>query len=556
VEWASANDIKTSKCELAHLGAKFGRGVIANEDIKTGDVPISVPESLVFLPERSRISEALGETGLCHGAHPGMETCGLVIAIMLEFIVGASSPGSSLHTPYFDNLKHSANHPVLWEKRELALLNGTRTLTHLFPEIISESKSGADETLHVGDPLLPEIPIPGHLERWFFHVVQPFFRTVLNSTMLEEADISTEQLFGLYRWAAIVVSSNSYELGDDRYQGMVPMWDMVNHASSSNLTNVKLAYNTESARFEMVATRPVGKGEQLFVSYGDLPNAELLRRYAFIDGSARALSSSEIPFEYVVKAAAGAASSSSSSSSFSASIEELAERLSFIRRCKLIPSVSGSQHHQQQLQEEQNQEKLRAAAGDQEAPTPPLHTKMQPRGGARGRGDFSEYFEVKSDGGAEWEMLECLRLLMLPKDSYDSFVAELNDRIKASPISAGVGAGGSSSFPRVEIPPNFKATLENLASMKLRDFPVEDETIATSYYPDISTEEVQRDARKRAAARIVGEEKDCLRAHIAWLERLQLDVVAKACGELWDCITPRLCIMLPKNQTKNNSNSA
>jgi len=461
-----------------------------------------------------------------------------------------------LHTPYFDNLKHSANHPVLWEKRELALLNGTRTLTHLFPEIISESKSGADETLHVGDPLLPEIPIPGHLERWFFHVVQPFFRTVLNSTMLEEADISTEQLFGLYRWAAIVVSSNSYELGDDRYQGMVPMWDMVNHASSSNLTNVKLAYNTESARFEMVATRPVGKGEQLFVSYGDLPNAELLRRYAFIDGSARALSSSEIPFEYVVKAAAGAASSSSSSSSFSASIEELAERLSFIRRCKLIPSVSGSQHHQQQLQEEQNQEKLRAAAGDQEAPTPPLHTKMQPRGGARGRGDFSEYFEVKSDGGAEWEMLECLRLLMLPKDSYDSFVAELNDRIKASPISAGVGAGGSSPFPRVEIPPNFKATLENLASMKLRDFPVEDETIATSYYPDISTEEVQRDARKRAAARIVGEEKDCLRAHIAWLERLQLDVVAKACGELWDCITPRLCIMLPKNQTKNNSNSA
>lgn len=63
---------------------------------------------------------------------------------------------------------------------------------------------------------------------------------------------------------------------------MVPFWDMLNHVSPER-ASVSLRHDPERARLEMVAVRPVAKGEEVFNSYGPLGNGELLRRYGFVE---------------------------------------------------------------------------------------------------------------------------------------------------------------------------------------------------------------------------------------------------------------------------------
>ncbi|KAG6900720.1 hypothetical protein C0993_003746 [Termitomyces sp. T159_Od127] len=60
---------------------------------------------------------------------------------------------------------------------------------------------------------------------------------------------------------------------------MVPMADMLNARYRSE--NVKLFDDENELR--MVSTKPIKAGEQILNTYGDLPNAELLRRYGHVD---------------------------------------------------------------------------------------------------------------------------------------------------------------------------------------------------------------------------------------------------------------------------------
>jgi len=60
---------------------------------------------------------------------------------------------------------------------------------------------------------------------------------------------------------------------------MVPMADMLNARIGAN--NAKLFYEKDYLR--MMATKAIPKGQQIWNTYGDPPNSELLRRYGHID---------------------------------------------------------------------------------------------------------------------------------------------------------------------------------------------------------------------------------------------------------------------------------
>ncbi|KAG6866402.1 hypothetical protein C0991_004687 [Blastosporella zonata] len=66
---------------------------------------------------------------------------------------------------------------------------------------------------------------------------------------------------------------------DSSDTAMVPMADMLNARYGSE--NAKL-FDDES-ELRMVSTKPIKAGEQIWNTYGDLPNAELLRRYGHVD---------------------------------------------------------------------------------------------------------------------------------------------------------------------------------------------------------------------------------------------------------------------------------
>lgn len=62
---------------------------------------------------------------------------------------------------------------------------------------------------------------------------------------------------------------------------MVPMADMLNHKTGFN--NARLFHETDS--LQMRAIKDIKEGDQIFNTYGDLCNADLLRKYGFTDSN-------------------------------------------------------------------------------------------------------------------------------------------------------------------------------------------------------------------------------------------------------------------------------
>lgn len=59
---------------------------------------------------------------------------------------------------------------------------------------------------------------------------------------------------------------------------MIPLADMLNADAHRN--NVRLCCDNED--LEMRSIRPIAKGEEIFNDYGELPRADLLRRYGYV----------------------------------------------------------------------------------------------------------------------------------------------------------------------------------------------------------------------------------------------------------------------------------
>lgn len=66
---------------------------------------------------------------------------------------------------------------------------------------------------------------------------------------------------------------------DNGLISMVPMADMLNHKTGYN--NARLFHETDS--LQMRAIKDIAEGEQIYNTYGDLCNADLLRKYGFTD---------------------------------------------------------------------------------------------------------------------------------------------------------------------------------------------------------------------------------------------------------------------------------
>jgi len=76
-----------------------------------------------------------------------------------------------------------------------------------------------------------------------------------------------------------VEDSDEEDEDDPSDVAMVPMADMLNARYESE--NAKLFH--EATHLKMVTTKAIKAGEQIYNTYGDLPNSDLLRRYGHVD---------------------------------------------------------------------------------------------------------------------------------------------------------------------------------------------------------------------------------------------------------------------------------
>jgi SET domain-containing protein 6 len=74
-------------------------------------------------------------------------------------------------------------------------------------------------------------------------------------------------------------SEDDEEEEEEGLIAMVPMADMLNHKTGYN--NARLFHESDS--LQMKAIKDIEKDEQIYNTYGELCNADLLRKYGFAD---------------------------------------------------------------------------------------------------------------------------------------------------------------------------------------------------------------------------------------------------------------------------------
>jgi hypothetical protein len=82
----------------------------------------------------------------------------------------------------------------------------------------------------------------------------------------------------LYFYAGSLVSSYSFTEEDGQIS-LVPLADILNHKTGHN--NARLFFEKE--HLQMIAIKDVARGEQLYNTYGDIGNGELLFKYGYLD---------------------------------------------------------------------------------------------------------------------------------------------------------------------------------------------------------------------------------------------------------------------------------
>ncbi|KAI8150416.1 hypothetical protein BJV82DRAFT_587127 [Fennellomyces sp. T-0311] len=233
-----------------------GRGVVATRDINQDEVLFTIPRNLLLSSQTSRLRQQSGMAQVLDslsGWNP------LILCLMYE-----SQLEDSFWKPYFDVLPKDFSTPMFWNKDELEELKGTGIV----------EKIGKDDA-----------------EAMFAQEIQPIIK---DHTDIFNADVHNVDLFHQCGSLIMAYSFNDQEEkqveeeeddDDDEEQepegllAMVPMADMLNHKTGFN--NARLFHEPECLR--MKAIKPISAGDQIYNTYGDLCNADLLRKYGFAD---------------------------------------------------------------------------------------------------------------------------------------------------------------------------------------------------------------------------------------------------------------------------------
>ncbi|CAK4030974.1 Ribosomal lysine N-methyltransferase 4 [Lecanosticta acicola] len=271
----------SNKIQLADLRAQnAGRGVVATEDLAEDEELFSIPRSSILTLETTTIPENIRKEILKGNDDPWLS---LIVGMVLEYLKGSDSPWK----PYFDILPENFDTLMFWNDTELEYLEGSTVVNKI-------GKDGADSTFE--EQLIPTIA------------------QIAASLQLSNAR-STPELMALCHRMGSTIMAYAFDLEkpsdqtkneedgweeDEEEQeilpkGMVPMADMLNADADRN--NAKLFY--EDDKVVMKVIKPVKSGEELFNDFGNLPRADLLRRYGYVTDKYAKYDVVEIPSDMI-----------------------------------------------------------------------------------------------------------------------------------------------------------------------------------------------------------------------------------------------------------------
>ncbi|GAA5862414.1 hypothetical protein JCM3774_002508 [Rhodotorula dairenensis] len=236
-----------------------GRGCVALQDIEPDTVLFSIPRSILLTTSTAALPSLLP-------AEEWAELAGwtpLILSMMYEYL------RTSTWKPYFSLLPSEFDSLMFWSDDELAELEGSNVL----------SKIGRDEADEI-----------------YAETVRPLVEK--HAAVFGDADDYSAELF--HRMGSLVLSRSFHvdskpeteededEDSDDEEEeeredvadvAMVPFADILNAQSGAD--NARLFY--EPTTLNMMSTSHIPAGAQIYNTYADPPNSDLLRRYGHVD---------------------------------------------------------------------------------------------------------------------------------------------------------------------------------------------------------------------------------------------------------------------------------
>ncbi|KIP06534.1 hypothetical protein PHLGIDRAFT_106911 [Phlebiopsis gigantea 11061_1 CR5-6] len=345
VAWFQAQGatVDTTAMGLADIPG-YGRGVVALRDLPAEHTLFTIPRDLVLSMRTSALPGKFGQAewkkfGLCEG------WTGLILCMLWEEARGASSKWHG----FFPILPTAFDTPMFWDENDRAELKGTAVVDKIGKE--DAEKDFATKLLPAVESrpdLFPPDSIPHvytvekyhlmgsrilsrsfHVLRWKPDGEEPDEEAEVDEAEASSAlntdgnamDVDAPTDAPAVEFDAqepvedAAAEDDEDDDDDDRYEdpadvAMVPMADMLNGRFATE--TARLYYDDEHV-LKMMTTQAITAGEQIWNTYGDPPNSDLLRRYGFVDvtelepplsGAGNPADIVEVPANFVVEAAA------------------------------------------------------------------------------------------------------------------------------------------------------------------------------------------------------------------------------------------------------------
>ncbi|ODM20394.1 hypothetical protein SI65_03447 [Aspergillus cristatus] len=253
--------------DLRSLNA--GRGVVAQSDIPEGEELFAIPRGLILSVQNSKLPELLSQN--IDELGPWMS---LMLVMIYEYLAGEKSAWYQ----YFKVLPKQFDTLMFWSPSELQELQGSAVVDKI-------GKQGAEESiLETIAPIVRE---------------NPSLFPPIEGVSSYDGDAGTQALLHIAHMVGSLILAYAFDIGktedededgdgEDGYltdeeeeqpaKGMVPMADLLNADADRN--NARLFQEEEE--FVMKAIKPIPAGEEIFNDYGEIPRADLLRRYGYV----------------------------------------------------------------------------------------------------------------------------------------------------------------------------------------------------------------------------------------------------------------------------------
>nr|XP_025867642.1 N-lysine methyltransferase SETD6 isoform X1 [Vulpes vulpes] len=265
------------KVTVSRQGTVAGYGMVARESVQPGELLFAVPRAALLSQHTCSIGGLLERGGCACGAGRGggprggaralislspsergaLQSQSGWVPLLLALLHELQTP-ASLWSPYFALWPELGRleHPMFWpEEERRQLLQGTGV-----PEAVEKDLA--------------------NIRSEYYSIVLPF--------MEAHPDLFSPRVrsLDLYRQLVALVMAYSFqeplEEEDDEKEPnsplMVPAADILNHLANHN---ANLEYSPNCLR--MVATKPIPKGHEIFNTYGQMANWQLIHMYGFAE---------------------------------------------------------------------------------------------------------------------------------------------------------------------------------------------------------------------------------------------------------------------------------